>query len=112
MSERETVAVDLLQSMLEGQEGALTPGVAIELAKMLAHIAGGDGRGVYQVVHHAGADPATIQPPVTAFDLAPLVLAQREAYDTAEEFREQHQIGRPSERLIEWAEWVLSVDES
>ena len=32
-------------------EGAqFTPGVAIELAAMLAHIAGGDGRGVFRIV--------------------------------------------------------------
>ena len=38
-------------------EGAgFTPEIAIELAKMLCHIAGGDGRGVYRVEHDPEGD--------------------------------------------------------
>jgi hypothetical protein len=35
--------------LVDTRAGRLTPGVAIELAGMLAHIAGGDGRGVYTI---------------------------------------------------------------
>lgn len=49
------------------------------------------------------------EPPVTAFDLAPLVLAMRDAYDTADTLFEKHQVDRPSDRLITWAEWVMDA---
>lgn len=58
------MAVTLLREMtmreirLRERNGTdrLTPGVAVELAKMLAHIAGGDGRGVYSIEHHPEGD--------------------------------------------------------
>jgi len=38
-------------------EGAgFTPAIAIELAAMLCHIAGGDGRGVYRIEHDPEGD--------------------------------------------------------
>jgi hypothetical protein len=44
---------------------------------------------------------------ITAWDLAPIVLGLRDAWDEAEDVREPHQFDRPTERLIEWAEWVM-----
>ena len=113
--ERDTAtAAKLLEEMtlremrLEQRTGGsrVSPGVALELARMLCHIAGGDGRGVFHVVHDPGLGPD--QPPVTAFDLAPLVLAQRDHCDAHYDF-EGPGIARPSDRLIEWAEWVAAV---
>ena len=36
---------------LVNEHGNMTLQLAIELARMLCHIAGGDGRGTYEVVH-------------------------------------------------------------
>lgn len=63
MSDRET-ATRLLRELVDrDRRGLLTPMVAVELAKHLAHIAGGDGRGIYEVVHRAGAD-RVVDPPL------------------------------------------------
>jgi hypothetical protein len=49
-------ARDLLVKL--ANEGAnFTPGVAIELAAMLCHIAGGDGRGLYRIEHEPDPRP-------------------------------------------------------
>jgi hypothetical protein len=43
-----------------GEAGArFTPEIALELAAMLCHVAGGDGRGVYRIEH----DPTGDLPP-------------------------------------------------
>jgi hypothetical protein len=48
-------ATELLGKL--ANEGAdFTPGVAIELASMLCHIAGGDGRGTFAIVHDPAGD--------------------------------------------------------
>jgi hypothetical protein len=46
----------ILQDIIARQKGGLTPGVAVELARKLAHLAGGDGRGVYTVTHDPEGD--------------------------------------------------------
>ncbi|HWY91080.1 MAG TPA: hypothetical protein VNY31_10450 [Solirubrobacteraceae bacterium] len=62
-SDRETAAallkeMTLREMRLEQRTGAsrVSPGVALELARMLCHIAGGDGRGMFEVVHRPGVD--------------------------------------------------------
>jgi hypothetical protein len=61
------------------------------------------------VVIERVAEPATDRP-ITAYDLAPVILELRDAWDTAERISEPHQFDRPSERLIEWAAWVMSSE--
>ena len=53
-------AKDLLV-MLANAGAAFTPAKALELAGMLCHIAGGDGRGVYTIRHNPTGDQ--IPPP-------------------------------------------------
>jgi hypothetical protein len=48
-------AHQLLVRLADEGEG-FTPAIAIELAGMLCHIAGGDGRGVYRIEHDPTGD--------------------------------------------------------
>ena len=44
-------ATKALVALVDSSPVALTPAIAVALAEQLLHIAGGDGRGVYSVVH-------------------------------------------------------------
>lgn len=57
---RATVAAqagNMLARLVDREQDGLTPEHAVALAEMLCHVAGGDGRGVFAVVHrvHRGA---------------------------------------------------------
>jgi hypothetical protein len=47
-------ATNILAQIAQRYE--LTPGVALELAAHLCHLAGGDGRGVFRIEHDPSGD--------------------------------------------------------
>lgn len=58
---RESASAKRILIDIVERHGNMTPALALELAGMLTHIAGGDGRGVYAIKHNPTGDQ--IPPP-------------------------------------------------
>jgi hypothetical protein len=50
------IGTDLLQELVDEHNDVLTSEVMLVLAGHLCHLAGGDGRGVYSIVHDPTGD--------------------------------------------------------